>query len=511
MNPKQELALESVTRTTSAISLAACLFVLLTFAFFPAFQKPINRLIVYASIGNILTNTATVVSVAAIPSHGASWSMCRFQGFFIQMFMPADSLWTFCMALNVYLTFFKNYNSVDLGGLELRYFVTCYGVCFVPALIYLVLDHSRLQTGIYGDALLWCWVSKDWEWMRIAFFYGPVWVVIAVIIFIYCYTGRVIFKQHQALRAFSRSSEHSFPQIRNPFNTPNVVTAVTEVIVTSEAIRSEDDLRTVDVEADARSSYSSTRTLSGTVVGHRKNSEPSDNHPFQRYEPDNAIWPYSNAVSGGNGDPKNVFSTSVSAGAPVPAELLIDFDGPRPTSSSNGNRKTGSGGRHASDAATSYAKVAFLMFLALFFVWIPSTANRVYSLANPDKVSFPLNLAAAIVLPTQGFWNFLIYVCTSWSQCKDAWKDVRRLLSSGLISKKKRLGPDLEMGAGAPRPRPRPRSNASELYPERRRGFHGSYMASERADADERDDVITPCSTRPPTSSPASESGLTGH
>ncbi|KAL1645226.1 hypothetical protein SLS58_003933 [Diplodia intermedia] len=401
MNPNQERALESVTRTTSAISLAACLFVLLTFTFFTAFRKPINRLIVYASIGNILTNTATVVSVAAIPSHGASWSLCRFQGFFIQM------------------------------------------------------------------------------------------VVIAVIIFIYCYTGRVIFKQRKALRAFSRSNEHSLPQIRNPFNTPNAVTAVTEVIVTSESIRSEDDLRTVDVEADARSSYSSTRTLSGTTVGHRNNSEPSDNHPFQRYEPDNAVWPYSNAVSGGNGDPKNLFSTSVSAGAPVPAELLIDFDGPRPTSSSNGNRKTGSGGRHANDAAMGYAKVAFLMFLALFFVWIPSTANRVYALANPDKVNFPLNITAAIVLPTQGFWNFLIYVCTSWSQCKDAWTDVRGLLS-GLISKKKRLGPDLEMGDGAPRPRARPWSSASELYSERRRGFHGSHAASERADADERDDAITP-------------------
>ncbi|KAF4541843.1 G-protein coupled receptor [Lasiodiplodia theobromae] len=514
MTPTEELVLESMARTTSAVSLVSCLFILLTFAFFPTFRKPINRLIVYASIGNILTNIATVISVSGIPSHGASWSLCRFQGFFIQMFMPADSLWTFCMALNVYLTFFKNYNAIDLRNLELRYFIASYGICFIPALIYLALDQSSLKMGIYGDAVLWCWVGRDWEWMRIAFFYGPVWVVIAVTIGIYGYTGRVIFKQRKALRAFSRSNDQSasFPQIKNPF-TANAVTAITEVVVTSEAIQSEDHLRPRDIEADARSSFSSTRKLSGTTAGqstYRNNSEPSDNQPFQ-YEPNSAVWPYSNAVSGGKGDPKNVFSTSVSAGAPMPAELLLDFEGPRPTSSGNANRKGGGGGsgnRHASDAAWGYAKVAFLMFVALFVVWIPSTVNRVYALANPDNPNFALNVVAAFVLPLQGFWNCTIYVSTSWSQTKDAFADVHYLISSGFTRKKKRyLNADLEMN-GAPQPKPRPNSSISDPQPEQRHG--GSYSHQERAVADEKD-AITPCSTRPPTSSLTSESGLTGH
>ncbi|EOD52424.1 putative g-protein coupled receptor protein [Neofusicoccum parvum UCRNP2] len=369
MTPTQELVIESVARTTSAISLAGCLFILLTFALFPAFRKPINRLIVYASIGNILTNSATVVSVAAIPRHGASLALCRFQGFFIQMFMPADSLWTLCMALNVYLTFFKNFNAVDLRGLEMRYFALCYGICFIPALVYLCLDLSRLNTGIYSDAVLWCWVGKDWEWMRIAFFYGPVWVVIIITIGIYCYTGRVIFKQRKALRAFSRSNEQPFPPVKNPFNATNAVTATTEVVVTSESIESAGNTKRGDPEADSRSSFSST---------------------------------------------------------PVPAELLLDFEGPRPSSSGAGNRKPSTAGRHANDAAWGYAKVAFLMFVALFIVWVPSTVNRVYALAKPNETNFALSVVAAFVLPMQGFWNFSIYVSTSWSQCKDAWKETWR-------------------------------------------------------------------------------------
>ena len=85
MTPEQERNIAIATRIASAISLAGCLFILLTFAFFPAFRKPINRLIVYASIGNILTNIATIISVAAIPRNGGSFALCRFQGFFIQM------------------------------------------------------------------------------------------------------------------------------------------------------------------------------------------------------------------------------------------------------------------------------------------------------------------------------------------------------------------------------------------------------------------------------------------
>jgi hypothetical protein len=37
------------------------------------------------------------------------------------------------MACNVYLTFFQKYNAAQLKKLEWKYFLTCYGVPFVPA------------------------------------------------------------------------------------------------------------------------------------------------------------------------------------------------------------------------------------------------------------------------------------------------------------------------------------------------------------------------------------------
>jgi hypothetical protein len=75
-------------------------------------------------------------------------------------------------------------------------------------------------------------------------------------------------------------------------------------------------------------------------------------------------------------------------------------------------------------AAWSYFKVAFLMFAALFIVWVPSTVNRMQQFINKDSPIFGLNLASALVLPLQGFWNAMVYISTTWPECKRAIKEV---------------------------------------------------------------------------------------
>jgi len=72
----------------------------------------------------------------------------------------------------------------------------------------------------------------------------------------------------------------------------------------------------------------------------------------------------------------------------------------------------------ANNAAWSYTKVAILFFTAMLVTWIPSSANRVYSVVNPGYISPPLQFASAFVLPLQGFWNAVIYITTSWTACK---------------------------------------------------------------------------------------------
>lgn len=77
----------------------------------------------------------------------------------------------------------------------------------------------------------------------------------------------------------------------------------------------------------------------------------------------------------------------------------------------------------ANTAAWGYTKVALLFFVSLLVTWVPSSINRIYDLAHPGHVSYPLNYASAIVLPLMGFWNSVIYITTTRALCKALFFD----------------------------------------------------------------------------------------
>ena len=71
-----------------------------------------------------------------------------------------------------------------------KYFIGCYGCSFIPALAYLFVN-TKNRGKVYGPALvsiqyssekqvltlnqLWCWVSPQWDPLRVATLYGVVW------------------------------------------------------------------------------------------------------------------------------------------------------------------------------------------------------------------------------------------------------------------------------------------------------------------------------------------------
>ena len=79
---------------------------------------------------------------------------------------------------------------------------------------------------------------------------------------------------------------------------------------------------------------------------------------------------------------------------------------------------------HANKATIKYCKCAMLFFLALLCTWVPSSVNRIYTLIHPQETPFGPEYAAGLVLPLQGFWNFVVYVTTSLFACKCLWRDI---------------------------------------------------------------------------------------
>lgn len=83
LTQSQLQAISAIERICSVLSLVACVLTMATYCASKSFHKPINRLVFYASFGNMLSNVGTLMS-QAYTSRPAS-SQCQFQAFLIQM------------------------------------------------------------------------------------------------------------------------------------------------------------------------------------------------------------------------------------------------------------------------------------------------------------------------------------------------------------------------------------------------------------------------------------------
>jgi len=371
LSDAQMSVIVATERTCSAVSVMGSFIIISTFLLSPLFRKPINRLVFYACWGNLMSNVATFISHSG-NLHGIESPLCQLQGFLIQWFIPADALWTFAMACNVYLTFFHKYSATQLRQIEWKYILLCYGLPFVPAFTYFFI-RTDAKGPIYGPADLWCWVSLPWDFLRIAVFYGPVWFVILLTFGIYIRAGKEIYQNRNQLQNLSSVDNHG-NFVERVFDVP--LSKVTEVQITSEAagLRAENS-RQMDVTRKSQPAlYSS----------------------------------YSVTVESGD----------MPQGYAIPRRILTE---PMDT---NGRRRSPKS--EAAASAWAYFKYAILYFIALLVTWVPSTINRVYTLFRPSEINFGLELTSSLVLPLQGFWNSIIYAAISWSSMKALFHHFRR-------------------------------------------------------------------------------------
>jgi hypothetical protein len=289
------------------------------------------------------------------------------------------------MAVNVYLTFYFKYDAERLRKMEIPYLICCYGIPFVPAFTYIFVKDRQGQR-VYGNATLWCWVTTEWDIWRIATFYGPVWVTILITFFIYLRAGHEIYQKRKQLHSFSANRE---PDLTSTDNYGSVKT--TEVFVTSEVMEPP-------------------RAIGLGPVGRRGSEASGPNRGPNAYSVTISSSKYNPRESSGD------MSLSVQTSAPPVAP-------PRP--SINPNHIARRRNNELNNAAWSYTKCALLFFTAILITWIPSSANRVYSVIHNSQTSSALEYMSAFVLPLQGFWNAVIYMVTSWKACKSLVSDVR--------------------------------------------------------------------------------------
>ena len=83
MPETQAHAIEVAERVSSVFSVLGAAFIIVTFLCDSRFRKPINRLVFYASWGNLFANVATLITREGIKM-GVDGPLCQFQAFLIQ-------------------------------------------------------------------------------------------------------------------------------------------------------------------------------------------------------------------------------------------------------------------------------------------------------------------------------------------------------------------------------------------------------------------------------------------
>ena len=155
------------------------------------------------------------------------------------------------MAINTYLTVFKQYDSRRLRSLEWVYHLTNYGLSFIVALAYCFAS-TQERGKMYGPAVIWCWVGSEWDVFRIALCYAPAWyartlalpydhsnpggrIAILLSFTIYFASGVDIYRKRNQLRVFrvirsanDGSSTLAFPTFRS------TISKTTDIRTTSE-------------------------------------------------------------------------------------------------------------------------------------------------------------------------------------------------------------------------------------------------------------------------------------
>ncbi|EFR00752.1 hypothetical protein MGYG_03756 [Nannizzia gypsea CBS 118893] len=380
---RQLQALHITERVSSTISLAGCLFVVFTFIASRRFRTPVNRLIFFATWGNILGICATATSRSGIVA-GEDSSLCQWQATFIQWFHVADAFWAFCMACNVYLTLFHRYSTAELRKLEWKYIIICYVLPFIPAFAFLFIK-SEDKGKVYGDATLWCWIRPEWSVLRIGGVYGPIWTIILITLGIYIYSARFIL-----------ASRRDIKRLRNISLTLSGADSTTAGVTEVSSY----------VERD-------------TSPDHQQYTQQNSKHTDQQNKQQQQTyylesWPEPELRPDHLGDDLEpaYFPPGTPRHTTHGPELqgvhdVIDIEHAAESSHNLPERRGSAGVHHRmrkaswerQSAAWAYSKFALLFFCSLLVTWVPATINRVYSFAQPHKPSNVLTYAASLVLP----------------------------------------------------------------------------------------------------------------
>ena len=255
--------------------------------------------------------------------------------------------------------------------------------------------------------------------LRLATFYGPVWLIIAATFTLYALVGRNIYKNRISNIYVQQQLDNNCSD--TTFSTVGKLELWSRLSSIIRAHESNVENRPVSPIRELDLSSAPTHPQSACEPSFAAGRLPSTSHA-----PKDVVFLSGEDSIATPAPPKDTKYVSTLSRAPTQsntsprtsrgAQYTASIRGPiiSPLAPLNASARRG---------AQTYARVAILFFIIMVIYWVPPTINRVYSFNHPPK--FGLNLAAAAVLPLQGFFNCVIYCFTSRSQLKEIWRSAK--------------------------------------------------------------------------------------
>ncbi|KAM3517346.1 hypothetical protein NHJ13051_009059 [Beauveria bassiana] len=373
--------LVQLERIGGSISLVAVVCIFLAYALFPKVRNVQNTFIVFASVSNAGASVGSIIAFDGLRL-GTTSALCKAQSFLFEMFMQSDPWWSLAMAINVLLVFYFRATPDSFARWWWVYCLICYGGPFVIA-ISLLLAKTGNNIPVYGEATIWCWVDRQWDYIRIYTYYMLIWICIVGSLVCYLLVGYHVFRSRDRLRSLTASTSRD-PAIldltRNDENDGCYGTVVTEVQVTSCAgtpqppPRSAQRPHPADIESQRPTQsvfeHSPTHVPPGFVQYFSSVESPSQNGRQAQQSP---------------------LKRAMASVKSACRQFTV-----------------------ADPVKRAYLRTSFLFAISVLVTWIPSSMNRIHSwIAGQSPYQF--HVATAAVLPLQGLWNAIIFFVTSWN------------------------------------------------------------------------------------------------
>ena len=266
---------------------------------------------------------------------------------------------------------------------------------------------------------IWCWVTEENRVLRLTTFYGLVWLAMLTTITLWAFVAWNVCKKRVSNAYVQKQLESDSVGVFSNSEKPELTRGIGSILRTREVnIRVEDQPNSPEPGAESAVATHTPKTSISiqhppAVLLH-PGSLNTQQQPSNPAAAQDQTLPTSECVSTSNSrrSRRAIYTASITGPSSRPNSTIMDI--PRiNTSNMRGAQK--------------FARVAFVLFAVMLIVWVPSSTNRIYSFNHAPK--FGLEVAAAAVLPLQGFFNNLIYCYTSRRQLRAIWRSRKWRLS----------------------------------------------------------------------------------